>query len=37
MGKQKLSGIKLTGDETKLDTMGHFSKNGVGYLLLVNK
>lgn len=37
MGKQKLSGIKLVGDETKLDTMGHFSKNGVGYLLLVKK
>lgn len=37
MGKQKLSGIKLTGDETKLDTMGHFSKNGTGYLLLVKK
>lgn len=37
MGKQKLSGIKLTGDETRLDTMGHFSKNGVGYLLLVKK
>jgi molecular chaperone DnaJ len=37
MGKQKLSGIKLVGDETKLDTMGHFSKNGTGYLLLVKK
>ena len=37
MGNQKLSGIKLTDDETKLDTMGHFSKNGVGYLLLVKK
>ncbi len=37
MGKQKLSGIKLVGDETKLDTMGHFSKNGVGYLLLLKK
>jgi DnaJ family protein A protein 2 len=35
LGKQKISGIKLTGDETKLDTMGHFSKTGqVGYLLL---
>ena len=37
MGKQKLSGVKLTGDETKLDTMGHYSKNGIGYLLLVKK
>lgn len=35
LGKQKLSGIKITGDETKIDTMGHFSKDGViGYLLI---
>lgn len=34
MGKQKLTGIKLTGEDTKIDTMGHFSKNGVGYLLI---
>jgi DnaJ-class molecular chaperone len=38
LGKQKLSGIKITGDETKLDAMGHHSKNEVGkvgYVLLV--
>jgi len=37
MGKQKLKGIKLTGDMTKIDAMGHFSKNGIGYLLIVKK
>jgi DnaJ-class molecular chaperone len=38
LGKQKLNGIKLTGHETKIDSMGHFSKDGkVGYLLLTNK
>lgn len=36
LGKQKTSGIKLTGKETKIDTMGHFSKDGiVGYLLII--
>lgn len=35
LGKQKINGIKLTGKETKIDAMGHFSKDGiVGYLLL---
>jgi DnaJ-class molecular chaperone len=35
LGKQKINGIKLTGKETKIDSMGHFSKDGiVGYLLL---
>jgi molecular chaperone DnaJ len=35
LGKQKLSGIKLTSDETKIDAMGHFSKDGtIGYLLI---
>jgi len=37
LGKQKLKGIKLEGDETKIDSMGHWSKNGVGYLLLIKK
>jgi len=37
LGKQKLKGIKLEGDEKKIDSMGHWSKNGVGYLLLVRK
>ena len=40
LGKQKLNGIKLTGDETKIDAMGHFAKNEpgkVGYLLLIKK
>lgn len=39
-GKQKISGIKLTGDETKIDSMGHCSKDipgKVGYLLLIKK
>jgi molecular chaperone DnaJ len=36
LGKQKLNGIKLTGEETKIESMGHFSKNGkVGYLLII--
>ena len=36
LGKQKLNKIKLTGEETKIDSMGHFTKNGgVGYLLLI--
>jgi len=37
LGKQKISGIKLTGDETKIDSMGHVSKveaGKVGYLLI---
>ncbi len=40
LGKQKLSGIKLTGDETKIESMGNCSKNisgMVGYLLLKKK
>jgi len=38
LGKQKLSNIKLTGDETKIEAMGHCAKNEtgkVGYLLLI--
>lgn len=38
LGKQKLSGIKLTGNETKIEAMGHCSKTEPGksgYLLLV--
>ena len=38
LGKQKLSGIKLVGEETKVDSMGHHSKNEAGksgYLLIV--
>ncbi len=37
LGKQKLKNITLTGDETKLEAMGHYSKDEtgkVGYLLL---
>jgi molecular chaperone DnaJ len=40
LGKQKLTGIKLTGDETKIDAMGHYSKDEygkVGYLLLIKE
>ena len=38
LGKQKLSGIKLVGEETKVDSMGHHSKKEAGksgYLLIV--
>ena len=38
LGKQKLSNIKLTGDETKIEAMGHCVKNEpgkVGFLLLI--
>lgn len=37
LGKQKITGVKLTGDEIKIDAMGHFSKSEsgkVGYLLI---
>ena len=37
LGKQKLSGVKIIGDETKIDAMGHFSRTEigkVGYLLI---
>jgi len=37
LGKQKLTGIKLTGDETKIESMGHHSKSEagkVGYLVI---
>lgn len=40
LGKQKLTGIKLTGNETKIDAMGHYSKDEygkVGYLLLIKE
>lgn len=40
LGKQKLSGIKLTGNETKVDAMGHYSKDEAGkagYLLLIKE
>jgi molecular chaperone DnaJ len=38
LGKQRLNKIKLTGSETKIESMGHFSKDGkVGYLLIVKK
>jgi DnaJ-class molecular chaperone len=38
LGKQKLSGLKLTGEHTKIDSMGHHAKNGnVGHLYLVKK
>lgn len=30
LGKQKLSGIKLTGDETKVESMGNCSKDSAG-------
>lgn len=39
LGKQKLTKIKLTGEETRIDAMGHCSKNEpgkVGYLLIIS-
>jgi molecular chaperone DnaJ len=37
LGRQKLRRIKLNGVETRIDSMGHFSKDGkVGYLILMN-
>lgn len=38
LGKQKINNIKLTGEETKIESMGHHSKTdagAVGYLLIV--
>ena len=36
LGKQKLKNIKLDGQETKLNAMGHYAKDGkTGYLLIV--
>ena len=38
LGKQKLSGLKLKGDKTKIESMGHHAKNGnVGHLYLIKK
>lgn len=40
LGKQKLNGIKLTSNETKIESMGHVSKTEagkVGYLLVCQK
>lgn len=40
LGKQKLSGLKISGDETKIDSAGHYSKDVVGLvgsLFLVKK
>lgn len=40
LGKQRLSKIKLTGEQTKVDAMGHVSKKEsgkVGHLILRNK
>jgi len=37
MGKQKLSGITLDGDETKIDSMGNWKYGRVGSLILYRK
>jgi len=40
LGKQKITGIKLTGTETKIESMGHHSKSEsgkVGYVLIIQK
>jgi DnaJ-class molecular chaperone len=37
IGKQKLKGIKLVGSDTKIESMGHWSRNGIGYLLLTKR
>lgn len=34
LGKQKLKGIKLEGDETRIKSMGHFGKGRVGDLII---
>jgi len=35
LGNQKLNNIKLTSDKTRIESMGHFSRDGkVGYLLI---
>jgi hypothetical protein len=36
LGRQKINKVKLTGEKTLIESMGHFSRDGkVGYLLLV--
>lgn len=38
LGKQKLKSIKLEGDKTKVESMGHYSKDGkIGYLLIITE
>jgi DnaJ-class molecular chaperone len=37
LGKQKLKNIKLKGNKTKIEAMGHYSKNGTGYLFLIKE
>jgi molecular chaperone DnaJ len=38
LGKQKINKIKLTGDVTKIDAMGHYAKGGnIGYLTITKK
>lgn len=40
LGKQKLKGIKLDGKETKIDAMGHYSKEETGkcgYVMIIKK
>jgi molecular chaperone DnaJ len=34
LGKQKLKGIKLEGDETKIKSMGHYGKGRIGDLII---
>jgi len=34
LGKQKLKDIKLTGDETRIESMGHWSRGRVGSLII---
>lgn len=35
LGKQKIKNVKLTGETTKMDSMGHYSPDGsIGYLLI---
>jgi DnaJ-class molecular chaperone len=38
LGKQKLNNIKITGQKTKIDAMGHYSIDGkIGHLFLILK
>ena len=36
LGKQKLKGIKLEGDETRIKSMGHYGRGRIGDLIILN-
>ena len=37
LGKQKLKGIKLEGDETRIKSMGHYGRGRIGDLIILRK